>query len=214
MTYVYLDIETLPADWNADQKRAYATKRVPKTHKKPDAIQAWIEENEERLWRDTSFDPLRGRLACVGLAINDMDPLCWAHPDPAELLEKVRSEVGLYVDGSEPVFVGHNVRTFDIPFLRKLAFRFHPLLARALPSTRWSKAIHDTMEMWAGTDYQDKTSLGDIAEFLGLGSKTPGIDGSMVADLWRSPDGAVQVMEYCRQDVNLTRRIHRHLLGD
>ena len=52
-----IDIETLPAiSWSSDRRYEYVKSQVPKTHKKPETVAAWCEENADRIFAETSCD--------------------------------------------------------------------------------------------------------------------------------------------------------------
>jgi hypothetical protein len=54
--------------------------------------------------------------------------------------------------------------------------------------------------------------MDDIANFLGISGKTEGVDGSKVFDLWQA--GYLQIInDYCAQDVEVTRNVHRIITG-
>jgi hypothetical protein len=50
-------------------------------------------------------------------------------------------------------------------------------------------------------------SLTKIAQFLGLGEKAEGLDGSKVYDAWRDGEHD-RIRRYCAADVELVREIH------
>jgi hypothetical protein len=108
--------------------------------------------------------------------------------------------------------VGHNIRTFDLPWIwrKSLKYRLHSL-ARIIPRAKFDKRIQDTLELWAA-DFRDRVGMDSIARFLGLGGKTEGVDGSQVFDLWQA--GELQTInDYCRQDVEVARKVYYTITG-
>ncbi len=86
-------------------------------------------------------------------------------------------------------------------------------LARKIPRERYSRNLIDTLELWAGPDFRDRTSLVRISSFLGLEGKAGDLDGSKVFDAWK--EGRLQeIRDYCAQDVELTRRIYQIITGE
>lgn len=206
--HVYLDIETLPADWTVDQAKAYAAANIPGNLKKEDTIKAWVEEHAVKVHRRTSLDSLHARILCVGMALEDGE------------VETAYNEAGddagirAILDWMLPrlagdvVYVGHNIAGFDIPFLMHTAWRLEHPIARVLPRAPRSRVVVDTQEMWKATDYRaDRTRLADIAAFLGLEGKGEGLAGDKVYDAWLAGEHD-RIRAYCAQDVALVRTIH------
>ena len=75
MTYLYLDIETIPAQTDAAKERVASTVKPPSQMKKADTIAAWEKEQKaaavEEAIAKTSFDGGMGHVCCIGFAIND-----------------------------------------------------------------------------------------------------------------------------------------------
>lgn len=211
MHNIYIDIETIPGPVvpSIDE----LMRQAPASYKKPESIRAWAEENQESAYRKQALDSMQGEILAIGWAHNDADPQCLIRTGDqteGELLkqfgEKITPVLTMW-KGVTPVWVGHNVKGFDLPWLWRKCIRHEAhSLARAIPRGRYNKDIEDTMEMWA-IDYKDHVSLSKIADFLGIAGKTNGIDGSMVYDLWKNGEHA-QIAEYCKGDVRMTRAVH------
>jgi hypothetical protein len=211
---IYIDIETLPGLVRPSPEDI----EPPKNFKDPAKIRAYQEEKVEDAYRAQALDSMQGRILSVGWAIGD---------DPAQAmtvgLDDIEDEADLLhtfqellldhpIDLSRLDWVGHNIRSFDLPWIwrKSLKYRLHPL-ARIIPRQKFDKRIQDTLELWAA-DFRDRVSMDDIANFLGISGKTEGVDGSKVFDLWQA--GYLQIInDYCAQDVEVTRNVHRIITG-
>ncbi len=174
------------------------------------------EEVAQANWRKTSFDGARGQICVVGLAVNQAEPVAfceedWEHPDAERrtITRAFEYIADSYHPNSDrkPVFVGHNIAGFDLPFLFKRAviLRIKPPAIIPFGAKPWDDAVFDTMMRWCGT--QDRISLDNLCAALGEEGKTEGFDGSMVADAVF--DGQIlRVADYCCDDVAGTRRAH------
>ena len=216
MTYVHLDIETLPALWmTPDQRLRYAYAKVPSNYKKPASIAKWLKDNADEAWRRTSFDPMLGELWMVGWAVDDAEPFI------ADLRE-TPDQLGLFASAcacrGQVVFVGKSVRSFDLPWLAQYALREGRLnlTSRLLDvlSYPYDKRVQDVGEMWPtkrGSKYAP--SLDPMAQWLGVGGKLEGMHGSKVYDAYLAGEGE-KVARYCAQDIISTRECWRVLRGD
>ena len=218
MVRLYVDIETIPSPVAPSIEDLEL--QAPKTMKKPETIRAWAEENQEHEHRKQALDSMAGEILAIGYAWNDEEPeVLYRGPDmPGEgdLLQafELAVEARMHNHGRmKPVWIGHNVRTFDLPWLwrKALKYRLHDLAAR-IPRGRYDKDVEDTLELWAA-DYKDRVGLNRLAAFLGLDGKTGGMDGSKVYDAWRAGE-IDQIARYCAGDVALAREVHRIMNGE
>ena len=176
-----------------------------------DAVDAVAPAMEAAL-RATSLDPLWGRVCCVGLAVDDGEPMVLAADTEAGTLLAVQvwlAEVASQRRGPI-VYVMHNGRGFDVPFLRVRSIVHNlPALARAFGAWRgkpWESPLVDTMELWPSTGRGAFTRLQAIRRALGLPVQV-GIDGSQVAAAWH--DGRRdEVIRHCREDVAGLREVY------
>lgn len=214
---VYLDIETLPADWSDEQIDQAARAAVPSNYSKPETIDKWIAENRQEIYRRTSLDGFHARLLCIGYAVGDDAPaevIYDAHGGGGWALEEFRKVLEhVHLAHGSIEFCGHNIAAFDLPMLRRMAWRAgEKRLARMLPNRVRSMAIVDSVDLWRGTDVHGKIpKLSALAAFFGAGEKAGGIEGSQVYDYWLRGEHAA-LEEYCRQDVELTRSIIEAML--
>lgn len=206
--HVYIDIETLPADWSEAQIVSHVTAHVPGNYTKPETVQKWIEEHADELHRRTALDGLHARLLCIGLAIGDDDPVEVIYSATADVHELCDELYDRLERIPTPVFCGHNVAGFDLPMLRRFAWLSgHKRLARLLPGRPRSQFMIDTLDLWKGTDTHAKhVKLSQLAEFFNCGTKGEGLDGSQVYDAWLRGEHD-RIGRYCAQDVELVRAI-------
>lgn len=212
MHNIYIDIETIPGPIVPPIEELM--EKAPASYKKPETIRAWAAENQMELYRKQALDSMQGEILAVGWAYNDDEPRCAIRTgdmDEKTLLVMVEADLMRIVNtykGVTPVWVGHNVKCFDLPWMWRKCLKYGLYdLARAIPKGRYTKDIEDTMEMWA-IDFKDHVSLSKIAGFFGLDGKTEGLDGSKVYDAYVAGEHD-RIAEYCKGDVALTRNIHR-----
>lgn len=212
MHQITIDIETIPGPVMPSIDELM--ENAPGNMKKPETIRAWAEENADSIYRKQALDSMQGEILAVGWAYNDDEPRCHIRTngmDEESLLTLVEADLMRIVKaykGVTPVWVGHNVKCFDLPWMWRKCLKYGLYdLARAIPKGRYTKDIEDTMEMWA-IDYKDHVSLSKIAGFFGLNGKTEGLDGSKVYDAYLAGEHD-RIAEYCKGDVALTRDIHR-----
>lgn len=222
MNYLYLDIETIPAQSPEVHAIIAESVKPPAQMKKSDTIAAWETNDKAQAVRDaiskTSLDGAYGHICCIGFALNDAKTDCRYLPDlhsPALEAEQLRGfftaadEIGL--NNPRPVcIVGHNVVGFDIRFIWQRAIILGVRVPHWFPRDPkpWGNEAFDTMTAFAGQ--RNTISMDRLSKVLGLAGKGD-IDGSMVAGLWeaqRSDD----IAQYCMDDVERTREIHHRMM--
>ena len=216
--YIYIDIETIPRPMDRSALEAATAKKAPKNLKDPKKIEAWIEDNAEKVFRQRSLSELTAEVLCVSMAVGDDDPITIgrsAWRTEWSVLDFLYVELHAHGGGTS-TFVGHNLR-FDLAVLWAAALRNHmPKLAKMVrpPDKPWSESIYCTMSRWPSTSsgFAGNRSLASIAEAFNLGEKTPGIDGSKVYDYYL--EGRHEEIEaYCAQDVVLCREVHQMMMA-
>lgn len=221
---LYIDIETIPGG----ERPRVEDLKCPGTYKKPDSIKAWYDdparkEEVEEVFRKTALDPWAGQIVCIAwklvdedyddIVINTLD-----YNNELELLKEFEFELRGYpkkqFDKMSVVhFIGHNIKSFDIPFLYLRAAKYDlKWLQQVIPNGFQRDRIYDTMEMCAVTARMtpDKyVSLDKACRFFGLDGKGD-IDGSMVYDLYK--EGRFQeISDYCKADVERVIELHKRL---
>lgn len=222
MNYLYLDIETLPAQSPEVHDAVAATVKPPAAMKKAETIAAWEKNDKAQAVRDavtkTSLDGTYGHICCIGFALNDAEPDCRYLADrytpdfEADLLRDFFAEADCIGRGSpQPVcLVGHNIASFDLRFIWQRSIILGVRVPAWFPRDPkpWNGDVFDTMTAFAGL--RGTISMDRLSAAMGLSGKGD-IDGSMIASLWeaqRSDD----IARYCMEDVERTREIHRRMM--
>lgn len=217
MTYVYLDIETIPAQTDEAKARVAATVKPPAAMKKADTIAAWEKEQKaaavEEAIAKTSFSGALGHICCIGWAINGDDADAQCIDDPIEEIDLIVAffdRASRQIGNGFPVIVGHNVVGFDIRFIWQRAMVLGIKVPNWFPRDPkpWDQSVFDTMTAWAGA--RDTISMDNLAAALRLPGKGE-IDGSMVAGMF-AEGRFEEIADYCRGDIHRTRAIHRKMI--
>ena len=212
---VFIDIETIPEqNPNMDDYRKLV--KAPGNMKKQEAIDKWLSENlddeAEKLWLKTSFDGGKGQIICICASVGGE---VWNfHSDnEASLLHGFNAfmnDIQPFEHATTAIkFVGHNVRQFDLPFLRK-----RMVINQVKPSfkTTWHgrHGLHcfDTMEEWAG--FGGRISQDNLAKILGIESSKGKMDGSQVWPEFQKGNIG-KIAEYCADDVRCLIEIYNRL---
>jgi DNA polymerase elongation subunit (family B) len=215
---VFLDIETLPP--HEELRKQLSPAKVRKLLKKRGKVE--VDEGTEcteEEFRGLALHAEYGRVLSVGVIVERDGEIIHRGVLGRERqtmlfhLDEARTLRGFWklmkgFNVSRDLIVGHNVISFDLPFIEKRS-----LINRVQPTVKLSYAryrnqpIYDTMQVWGHWNLQ-YISLGDLAEVLKIGmSKTEGMDGSRVYD--RFCEGCHQeIADYCLQDVELVRAIY------
>lgn len=216
MSYLYLDIETIPAQSGEVRERIAATIKPPGNIKKAETIAVWEAEQKpaavvEAIHR-TGLNGAYGSICCIGWAI-DGEPAAsldmHRQDDETDMLAGFFDLASRRIGNRRPVIVGHNVIGFDLRFVWQRAIVLGVKVPGWLPRDPkpWDGNVFDTMTAWAGS--RDTISMDNLCAALGIEGKD-GIDGSMVAGMWESGEYDA-IAKYCRQDVERTRAIHQKM---
>lgn len=209
MTYLYFDIETIPAQSEDAREYLAAKAKAPANLKDPAKIEAALAEKRKEAAAKSSFDGFFGHVCTIA----------WDGPDGAgcvhmndlsqerELLEVFFAQIPYQ---AKLTLVGHNIIGFDIPFLTRRAL----VLGVKLPNLAcwprnprpWEKSVHDTMQM-AG----DMVGMDRVCHALGIPGKGD-FDGSQVAQAWADGEHE-KIAEYCADDVRRTKEMHKRFLA-
>ena len=214
--FLYLDIETIPAQSEAARFRIAETIKPPAQMKKPETIARWEAEEkdaaiEEALSR-TGLNGGYGHVCCICWALNEGPVLVQdAHDasDEKDVLVAFFDYFKQRYTHNRRVVVGHNVAEFDLQFLRQRSMALGIKIPGWFPLNPkpWGDDVFDTMTAWAGP--RDRVSLDDLCFYLGIEGKGA-IDGSMVADLFARGEHET-IAQYCMDDVERVRSIHKKM---
>jgi 3'-5' exonuclease len=113
---------------------------------------------------------------------------------------------------SRDLIIGHNIISFDLPFIykRSVINRVGPSVTLSFARYR-SQPMFDTMMEWNKWDMRKFVGLDELARILGLESSKNGIDGSQVYDRFCKGDHS-DIATYCMADVRLTRQIYYRMI--
>lgn len=232
-TRFYLDIETVPGQSQAikdaimaDLWRESIEIKAPGNYKDPEKIAEYISVEKTKLlnsyderYRKTALSGTLGEVLCIGWAFND-DPArhmirTLETPERGfmnDAWEAIHEDWSRHDHGGDTVWIGHNIRDFDIRFLfqRSVILGTPPGLTMPVDVGTTTSLIFDTMTRWAG--WGNRISLDKLCAALGIpGKAEDGIDGSMIYDLAMAGEYE-RIGRYCEYDVERARSIHRRMI--
>ena len=219
MTKLFFDIETIPAPESAEKALKYLYERKKKKHEDKDDEKEFGSYNE--FYESTSFDGTYGRICTIAYAIND-EPVQSLSGDEREMVSKFWEAAG-----RADLFVGHNIRDFDLPFImqRSVVLGVKPSwnkfeepgkkpwdMQKFLSFARYKNLpIFDTQ--WEWNNWREKWTNKTIEHIsLALGIPTPkeGIDGSEVWNFYKA--GKIkEICDYCMRDVETVRAVYKRM---
>lgn len=217
MSYLYLDIETIPSQSETVKDRISKTITPPGSMKKQETIDAWYKDKfpdvVDEAVAKTSFDGGKGHVVCIGFQTDDKNhrgdtSFITDTSEEKEMLQGFSTYLRSY--RLPPIIVGHFVE-FDIRFLWQRAICLGVKLPSWFPKDPkpWSNEVYDTMFKWSGA--KNSIKLDELCFNLGIEGKG-GVDGSMVAQMWL--DGKHdEIAHYCLHgDVHKVRAIHKKMM--
>lgn len=214
MVTVHFDIETIPSQepWVKD----YYSEKVspPKTLKKPETIQKWIEEE-----RDGAIEDAISKAGFSG-ATNHIITIAWAVDDgPIKALQvenDLMQEKNIIKDFFSEIrklpmgttFAGHNIIGFDIRVVKQRAMVLGIEIPRIFPidAKPWGTETYDTMLKW---DARDFVKIDLISRAFGIDGKGS-VDGPMVYPMWQEGKYP-EIAEYCKDDVRMGREVYNKM---
>lgn len=215
---IYLDIETIPATEQSLVEHVAKFITCPGNYKKPESIAKWEAEEKpalvEEAIRKLSFDGAMSHIICIGVALNDEEPISFYTAEPsseAENLQKFYSylseRIGDY--GLHNIWVGHNITGFDLRMIkqRSIILGVRPPFPIPFDAKAWDKNPYDTMAQW---DFKNMTKLEKLALAMGLPFGKGGMDGSQVLDFWKAGKHE-EIRSYCMNDVRSVREVHKRM---
>lgn len=213
MDTLYFDIETgaLPVEQRAWSEPKQENMKLGNL-KDPEKIAAKVAEAKKE-WANgdgCALDATTGRVLLIGYAEND---------GPIQFLEGTETAIlGDFWRLADPgiaktvTLVGHNVLSFDLPFLLRRSW----LNGIKVSGRIWSDiqsyrpaGVVDTMREWGCGDRHHMVSLANLCGAFGLPVKTGPVTGATFS-YWFEKDKEV-AKEYCREDVEATRRLAKRM---
>lgn len=234
---LYIDIETIPGEKQPSKDDLKVPASYKKEESIQEWLDDPV--NLEVVWRKQSLLSYRGRILCLAYAINEGKPVVLkgtekeilqsfdrviknmvmrylikvtANDDVLIGLSDAKIQEKYFSDKATPIMIGHNVKGFDHKWIIHRAYKYKCkwIMKCYANLPRWSDAVQDTMLMWGSLDWQDKTSLDNIALFFGYDGKND-MKGSEVFDYWQA--GKLdEIYQYCAKDVKIVRNIYKRMI--
>ena len=210
---IYIDIETIPTQNKEHQDFVCENLKPPANYKNEETINKWLEENKELAVNKTSLDGAFGEVVVISAANNDDEVVTFYRKDwqvkdrEKDILTRFNNWLKEQANRCKtvPVFIGHNVTSFDGLFLWQRC-----IINGVKPYYKMDKRnTYDTMWEWCGYNRESKPSLNKLCQVLNIEQKGD-IDGSKV---WQAvQDGRIdEVAEYCAKDVERVRAIYKRM---
>ena len=196
IAYLFLDIETIPGPERPAVAAPPAPTRdmaqAPPNYKDPEKILRYeaerfqtllakhaqdiqsADDKADKQWHAQGLNGMHGQTCSCGWALGHDEPTVACiqdRADEAQVLECLLGAIQGFMNRFHVVFVGFNVRPFDLLFLRHRAYKLAPSLAHVLPRERFDKRVIDLRNIWNPHDLNAKGKQDEIAEFLGLPGK-------------------------------------------
>lgn len=202
------DCETapLPPDQMAKVKPVFTPAR---NLRNPDLIAADIAAKEQEWLERAALDATTGQVLCIS-TMDDKQSIEIIHAgDERGNIERFWNWLELRLARSETV-AGFNVFNFDLCFLMRRSWVLGVEVPKLIRRGRyWHDDLCDLMDVWRMGNYEQRISLDTLSKALGIGAKTG--NGAEFAALWASD--REKAMEYCRNDLAITRKCAERLLG-
>jgi 3'-5' exonuclease len=221
MTTIYFDIETIGT---SDPAVIAEGIKPPGNMSKAETIAKWEAENKQQAIDDavakTGLDGGLGSIICISWAVNDEGVVFANAGDERTIIKKflddVQEAAALHYSGgvvdNPPLFVGHNITSFDLRFLWQRCVVLGIKPPNCLPIERWqqSKAIADTMLMW-NPDREKRISLDNLCKRLSVESPKSIMTGADVWGFFKA--GRIdEITRYCCADVEATRQCYKRMM--
>jgi DNA polymerase elongation subunit (family B) len=229
MSYIYLDIETLPRGEPEPPApvppfEVPTEEDAPKSYKSETKIAEWVQREHEKraakyeadcekawqqaheAWAKRSLHGTFGRIICVCVAVDDGPVVGICSDDEAALLGSLDRGLAKYPRAE---IVTYNGLSFDLPYLaqRAAAHRLRTLCRRVHRAKPWEKkGILDLYPLWNSGLQRQKGRLPEVAECLGIEANDD-TDGNMVLELYQAGD-LQAIIDHCRADVETLREVH------
>lgn len=204
---IYFDIETEPL--SPEECEIFMPDfEAPSNYKDAVKIADNIAEQKAKWLERAALSPLTGKVLAIGFKDDASDEITILHGDDEEYI--LRTFISNAKDVSAAPLIGYNIIGFDIPFLKRRAWKYGiKVPAWWTAKAGWGKApmVVDLMEEWKCGDYRAAfAKLDHVAKFLGLEGKTSDSLAKNFGDVYRSDETAA--LEYLTRDVELVEEIY------
>ena len=196
---IILDIETIAYPREKLEAMMPAFGAVGNT-KDPAKVAAQVEEQKAAWIEKAALSATTASVAIIGM-LSASSTIIMRADDHEE--RTMLSQFWAHIHSTGALIVGHNLRSFDLPFLIRRSFIKGVIVPLGvLHKGRLDERFIDTMEVWAAGEWGAKISLNNLAKALGVGEKSG--SGADFGTLWASDKSAA--IEYCKHDLELTRK--------
>lgn len=223
---VVFDIETTTCSDPQVLHQIAADVKPPATMTKADTLAKWEQEKKPeavmKALAATALDASLGTVSAFGwqtIAVSDATGVVTKRGKVRSFVRERDQGVGDFLheafqevrvhDGERlltPVVAGHNIVSFDLPYLWQQCVRFrvpHPLWLPVHP-TPWERRVLDTMVVWAGT--RGSISLDRLARTLGVERDESVLPSDAMPRAWEDGEHD-EVRRHLDDDVRATAAI-------
>jgi len=223
MIPVFVDIETLPDQREGAREAIAAEISPPANYSKPETIAKWVETAKpllvEERYRATALDAAKGQIFCIGVIAPGCVGVFGSDIETegdmlTDFFAQLDADLTMPGRPMKPLFIGHNILGFDLPFIwrRAVINRVRPPTWFPGPASLkpWGDTVDDTMLMWAGQ--RGTISLDNLCRALGIETKeeTGDITGATVWDAFQA-ERYEDICAYCMADVERTRECWKRM---
>jgi predicted PolB exonuclease-like 3'-5' exonuclease len=205
MVDIFLDIETIPTGEKLSELSP------PGTMSKAETIDKWklekMPELIEEEFRKRSVISHKCGVISIGYGTKEYEYVLYGEE------EHILKELNQYIENIEDpaqnvIWVGGNIRKFDLPILRMRAAKYGlEHLRWSIPFKKYDSRIVDLMDVFTPGDM---TSMKTACEFFGIKHKEE-VDGSKVYDLYLEEKHDL-IKEYNKKEILVLRELWKKLL--
>lgn len=221
--YIFIDIETVAQSKSLDEIPAplqqHWLHKVQFLREFKEGLRDGATLYEEKAGIYAEF----GKIVCIGLSriVYENGELILNQKaiqshDEVELLTAFLKIVQQRSQLGKVVFVGHNIKEFDLPYIcRRLLVHQMPIpeVLQLAGKKPWEIPHQDTLELWKFGDYKHYISLDLLAHILQIPSSKESICGADVGKVYWVDQDLSAISEYCLRDVYTTSLVYLHLKG-
>jgi hypothetical protein len=226
-----MDIETLALPQFRERAPQVLKRDFRLGKMRQEQLERYLEDADaeaERVYMLGSLSATTGRVVSIAVHVGPIAEFASYAPDAREEVYGI-DERGCERDEREALtgflrlmanfdretdeIVGHNVVSFDLPFIFQRCLVQHVPVPPFINLGDYTvRGVYDTMRRWGCGDRRS-VSLDDIAWALGFtSSKTDEVEGSKVFDLYHAGKLAA-IREYNLNDVRLTRKVYERMVA-
>lgn len=169
--------------------------------KDPEKISADLRSKEEAWLEKLALKAHTAKILAIGYIPEGSDDPIIIHDMPEPDMIKTFWELFRQHGGHN--FVGHNILDWDIPFLIRRSYILGVYVPFETMEGRYlTRRFVDTMKTW-GCGNGEMISLDMLSRVLGVGKKNG--EGKEFAGLYNNPETRQQALDYCANDLKLTK---------